>query len=947
MTFNSRTWCRKRAPKLNGYCYLKLFKSKYRYQAVNALQLEPDAAKVWKYRSWFHNHLDKFEFVQTARKLYHIVQHAGYNVGYFDKTFSLKMGRIAGEPRVSWGHLYEPPARWTRNHVLLLQPSTPEPTQDELELCLQSLTTGQPNNIPNHQGFNEETFNKYMLDFFKSSFFTSVTRASFNLPQIVENLHQLNDWYVPVDATLTQQQRQGAARRLALSLHMLFETQKTFINQYKLTQSVKQDLEGALEARDNAENERKRIKRESDQTLATLAEEKARAETQRDDALASDRATTQRLESAQRELQNSALRAAEDLREQIKRTNTLRAEDLKNLLRVQMIPDEDYATILSKWGTGLLAGLIDIEKDILTINEFETIIRDSKEQLNDLQTEQSIWEDIISRNFPELTSIDMIEIEVLIQRLKRRSDQNPFWELLRVPPSRRRPMDTSQLMANEINTRFMEILGEIWAAVPPDFQEPRTGSPATHIKEGIARLQNKINLLTSSYNRLTTSCNDPTHQNSNMATQEHTLQTLWNRIPAIWRTNDAGEEIPFSQENLETALDGLPTAAPGAAPCNHVQEMDGAIRDHAGPENRMNWLVMLNHVNRHCNPQDFERPNPNGEPPSRAASPALSHMSIATSQQQDPVPQQRAWKKFEGTLPEFDGNSEEWPMWKARLRNFWVLNKGCPGDEFAAYVFTKLSGSAAVWATQTDPVRFSMVGNAPLTAHVTMERIIDDMEREFADATLEKRARARLHTIQQKAETPMTQHVATFRDLVVKAGRSTNSDYIIERFIGSCYWDVRNDLEDLTITKKRLGEPFPFAEVVEWAQVKDSQYSRHRAKKNDNERPRKDAPAESNYGTSWAPPAECANHTDRNGCPQHLKGSLGDRESTGGAYKRAAILELGRCLTCRGVKQPGEQGYVANPPTPAAAWPENTPMPEPRTRSQTAGRGRGYRGRGQ
>lgn len=917
-------FCKKHLAQINGFCYLKLFKHQYRPVVALSLLENPTQPRVWKWRKYMHEHVDKFVFT-TNNHLTHVWQTKQYVPRRFEATFGSHLGRIGSSQPDQKLHPYPD------QHVVLVDVQQRTPTEQEarnISAVFLHKQTARQDWAKEHP--EDQTLGQYVRDYFKA-------------PRVNEPLKDNEAFRDYLTRTYTQnmttQQEKETFRRTLLLCCAL---EQTCAHQRRLAA----EKESALDKQNEAENHAKRQKRDSEaelgKTMKLLEETRAEAE--------------QRFELLEDLRKN--LHASEKQLDRIREQHNDRVQHLDERLGTA---ETNLQTIWDRWSQQLvIEGTSGVDfniamqrylarlRSIMTggndtlsfrLDQLEQETQEFQEQLDDARSEAYQWRLMIDRAIAK--DMDIIDTEARILQLTKRGDQAPYWDLLNTPPQDRRPT-TSEDLASRIKTHVMTTLGGIWAEIPAQFRPEGTALPEEHIKGGISLLKNKIHLLSSSHNRLSTTHQASSTQNqppSNMAEQTRTnaLREIYNQFDQRFRTNPAGEEMPFSEENLTTILGQVNANLL----CTHVRDMDGAIQNHAGPENRMNWVVMLNHVHRHCNPQDFE------QPPSRAASPAPSHMSIATSQQRDPEPEYdprpiRAWKKFEGNLPEFNGDSEAWPMWKARLRNFYVLNKGCPGDEFAAYVFAKLDGSAAIWATQTDPVRFSMIGTAALNAHLTMERIISDMEKEFADATLEKRNRARLHTIQQKADTPMTQHVATFRDLVVKSGRDTNSDYIHERFIGSCHWDVRNDLEDMAITKKRNGERFPFNEIVEWAQLKDSQYTRHRAANKKDERPRKDAPAESTMGTAWQLPATCANHTDRNGCPAHLRGSLGDRESAGGAYKRAAIAELGRCLTCRGIKPPGEEGYVANPPEPAQAWPDNTPQPEPRTRGET----RGYRGRG-
>jgi hypothetical protein len=72
-------------------------------------------------------------------------------------------------------------------------------------------------------------------------------------------------------------------------------------------------------------------------------------------------------------------------------------------------------------------------------------------------------------------------------------------------------------------------------------------------------------------------------------------------------------------------------------------------------------------------------------------------------------------------------------------------------------------------------------------------------------------------------------------------------------------------------------------------------------------------------------PATCRPHTDREGCPAHLRGALGSWESAGRTAKIAGLRELNRCFICRGI-----YNRTANPVTgsPAPARPSNPGHPD-------------------
>lgn len=74
-------------------------------------------------------------------------------------------------------------------------------------------------------------------------------------------------------------------------------------------------------------------------------------------------------------------------------------------------------------------------------------------------------------------------------------------------------------------------------------------------------------------------------------------------------------------------------------------------------------------------------------------------------------------------------------------------------------------------------------------------------------------------------------------------------------------------------------------------------------------------------------PAECNDHIDREGCPRHLKGRLGEWNSAARLQKVSELAELNRCIRCRGRMR---QTSSLTPPPPETPRPARAALPEPR-----------------
>lgn len=923
----SRTWARKRAFKQNGYCFLQYIKPAKRWEALRSLcfKTNPTAAQVWALRKWFHDYVDYYEITKTSPGLVHLRRHDQANNGYFTRTFSLSLGRIGSQQtELVWDHIWEPSGTWGASHLVHLRPKKQDASPSDHALALTSFWQTLPNQPspphPNRWGNGriiDETFHKYLRDYLISPFTNQTWPEGLPLRQYVEKLATKEAWLVPAEATLTRSQRQGAFRRVMISTNLFYKSCDRII-------TALETIKEAEEKISDLENAAKRQRRETDDKTAELLKLK--------EFRKQDQERLQMVDQNLAKAEESLHAIADKWMLQLEMTEFTGWSFNMNLMK-------RLAKIRS-----ILTGGIDTLS--FNLDQLELDAQEFRESHDDAHSQNMNWALMLERTMDGLK--DMPDVEAEIRRLQKRANQSPYWDLLNTPPRERRFTASSEELANEIRTRVLEMLGTIWAELPRDVIAP-PASPVTNIKESISRLKNKINRLSTSFTQL--SNNQQNTQPPNMATYEQAQRQVWNRLPAFWRTTETGEEIPFSEENLNTALAGLPTGRPVAPDCGHFALVSDAIGDHMDPLPKQ-WDTMLTHIATHCNPDRH------GPPPERRPSPAPSHMSISDHGSHDdghfppPAPAVRAgtWRNFRGDLATFDGDNSKYAEWKNQLRVWVGTNPDAPPQLVVAHVLTRLVGAASYWAVRNRGNRFSMLGALEVPPALAVEQLLTEMDKAYTAIGAEVAAQNHIRTIKQGEQESMTEYLVKFQKMLEESGYDETDKFILDRFPNSLRGPVRDQL-NLEISRRRLNDdpPFRFNQMTRWAQHWDTLIPRQR-RQNADERPRKDAPAESQYSSSFQLPTACLNHTDRNGCPQHLKGTLGDRESAGGVYKRAAILEIGRCLTCRGLKQPGEDGYVAQPPAPAAEWPADIPQPAPRTTRSggpPAGRGRGYRGRGQ
>ncbi len=925
----SNSWARKRAFKLNGYCYLQYIKPSKRREALRSLhyKLNPTAQEVWGLRELFHGYVDHYEITNTAPGLVHLKRHNLPNPGYFQRTFSFSVGKIGATRPDMKIHPYPD------QHVVLVDVNQRTPTEHEAvsiaSVFLQKQTARQ-DWAKEHP--EDQTLGQYVRDYFRSP----------NVNEDLKDNEAFRDYLTRTYArSMTSPANKTTFRRTLLLACAL---EQTCAHQKNLAS----EKEAALQKRDDAEKERKRIKRESDQNLANALKQ---------------------TEQIREELE-SRNKIIDEVRTELHKTNERRKQDQERLSMVDQNlakAEENLHAIADKWmlqlemseftgwnfNMNLMKRLAKIRSlltggiDTLSFNldQLEADAQEFRESHDDAHSQNMNWALMLERTMNGLK--DMPDVETEIRRLQKRANQTPYWDLLNTPPAERRFTATSEELANEIRTRILSDLGSIWAELPRDVIAP-PASPLTNIKESISRLKSKINRLSTSFTNNQQN-QPPPETMADAATAARTLaqQEIYNTIDERFRRNAAGEEIPFSEENLLTAIREFNARVM----CNHVPEMAAAIGNHMRPDHQGQWPLMLTHVHHHCQPRDFDPAPPEG---SRAPSPAPSHVSMSDvdhGEHHIPLPGIRAgtWRNFRGDLATFDGDNSKYAEWKNQLRVWVGTNPDAPPQLVVAHILTRLVGAASYWAVRNRGNRFSMLGALEVPPALAVEQLLTEMDKAYTAIGAEVAAQNHIRTIKQGDQESMTEYLVKFQKMLEESGYDETDKFILDRFPNSLRGPVRDQL-NLEISRRRLNDdpPFRFNQMTRWAQHWDTLIPRQR-RQNNEERPRRDAPAESSYSTSFQLPHECLQHTDRNGCPTFLRGSLGDRESAGGVWKRAAIMEQGRCLTCRGLKQPGEQGYVATPPAPPAEWPADVPQPAPRvTRSgQQAGRGRGYRGRGQ
>lgn len=909
----SKTWARKKAFKLNGYCYLQYIKPSRRWDALCSLRFEqnPTASRVWGLRKWFHNFLDHYEITRTTKHLVHLKRHDQPNHGYFDHVFSLNLGHIGStspDPNsLMWHHTWEPPRNWSRTHVIILVPKTSEdkqerPSHQQMEYVAQSFL--RPiEGLPPRPHPTDETFYEYMSSIFTSPFVENRLQQGGDLKEYIDKLLEENQWWVPTTATLTRAQRQGVIRRLGMALQSTYELGS-------MLPKALRNYEEKVQEISTLENENKRIRRESTDATSQLVAERA-------------------------------------AHEAAKETITLRTEEL-NLVK-QHLADEirsrDYALEREDaWMNAVTKAIGELPTHAYPASILEATNRllEMSEQKTYLKAHVDFLDSEFARLLPDLRdpshefNWDWSKVSQHILELRQRADPSPYWDLLMTPPAQRTP-HTPQEIANHIRTRVLEMLGTIWAELPADVIST-PASPVTNIKESISRLKNKINRLSTSFTQLS----NQQQQSPNMSQtgeppvppndRTQAFHEVWFSLPAWMRQNEAGEEVGYTHDRLLTAINAIPDR------CQHPAQLHAATTGHHDrmPENPT-WDQMITHVRSHCSPPE----EPDDHMSVVSAHTAASHHSHAPSVAVAAAP---VWGgKFHGQLSEFNGDVEQFHEWSEELKNYATLNYDAPGRRFAALVITRLQGSARNWANEARTDRFSMVGGAPATAEETANAFVNAMWEEFADEGQQDRAATALRFLKQDTSKSMSEHINKFRDLTIKARIATNNPVVVEMFIGTLHFDVRQRVHEKRRDARRLTAPYQITDAYSDAQyyetlVKPEREYKARQKHNEGKKGQglavadtKASPAEASGGRSnWRP--DC-NHEDIEGCPRALQGYLGERGTDIGEWKRNWLAQIGRCLKCRGKLAPGEQGYVATPPT-VPALPQGLEQPRRGRRGQ-------------
>ncbi|KAL7903655.1 hypothetical protein GGI35DRAFT_403851 [Trichoderma velutinum] len=887
--FQTKTWARKRAPKLNGYCYLQYLRPKYRWAACCALRFErnPTAAQVWGLRKWFHNYVDHYEITQTTPQLVHLRRHDTANTGYFDRTFSLKIGRVGSEASYP-----EPrPSNIKLRHIRSNDPTFPEGevvigtttrhdqlTNEEEQILSQILHTTTLDSWRDHE--IDKGITEFLSEFYSTPYFEEKQRYQEDEPirMYLQRHLENHEWMVPATASLTREHRQRAAISTLVAHQAL-------LTQFGQWQECVEALRLEQQERQDAEKETFRIRRESTENAQTVVTQRQQI-TQHQHTIALR--TTER---------NDAITSLNNIRARKEEMDTWMQDKLHSPFTKESI--EGY---LKQY----ISGFTDIDPEPLDFRQVQGVLSTVREEFSDIRAELDQYQIEIGRAFPTEQILDIHDVANEIQRIRARADQTPLWALISDHPQRKRPT-TPKDLANQIMTHYMNKFLRIWDAIPLSARQASGSiSPVSNINEAISRLSSGVNRLSADYSSL----------EQNMATTaQEAINHIWGLIPDNNKLNNDGTPMQPTADNIASIINDLNNALG----CDHPHQLDIAIGQNVSLPDR-EWATMINHVrNQNMNPPGPPPQGPLPAPPGGPPAPPVVAPIVPA-----PVPQ---WKPL-GLLPTFDGNSENLRMWKASARNYATLNQNAPGDQFAAMVFASLEGPAAVWATQTTGNRYSRAGGAPLNAQLTLEGILLALDQEFSDASMEQAYKNKLHTLQQKWNTPMTEHIEKFRRYVINAGKDVNEEE--ERFIGSCYWDVRQMLENHKLLEKARGNIMTFSEIIHWAQIYHAQKAGHRKEptsRGGNTTPRNaSTPQTSNTPTQakWKP--DC-NHPNWQNCPQILKGYLGRAGTPERDWKEQQLRAQGICVKCRGELQPNEPGYVANKPPVPTAWPQGMQQP--------------------
>lgn len=497
------------------------------------------------------------------------------------------------------------------------------------------------------------------------------------------------------------------------------------------------------------------------------------------------------------------------------------------------------------------------------------------------------YESIFAKHYPNMDQFDVTTIDAKLDELDAKSNYQPFWDLIAAPPPERVSVPDSKTMATILNTSFTAYLSHLARKIPQPFLPEESTTPAKYISDALSRISKGITQLSNEQKRLS--------QQTNM---DQLLQNLFNLIPQEFRLDAQDLPLDFSNDNLENALQRLIRRAtnPIINDCTHPAELYDAINDHytGNPA----WENTLAHVRTHCTNPDTPMTNaPHAE-----------------------------WRP-RGQPPAFDGNTAAYKHWKTAADNWVTANLRAPATEAIALLLTGFSGHAASWARQRKPSRFSLSHDIPQNFTQAFAALTREMDKNFIDMGEQKRAATTYHFIKQGTN-PMVTHIATFNEVIEEAGFSPNEASTLDRFINSCRPQVRVRLSDwateqgILLDQGLLEHHYTLQELQVRAQIYDGT-----APKEPNAPTVKQPAKSANIPANAADPrtlsssrdarqlpASCDEHTDRTGCPSSMRGPLGQQDSSGRVAKIALIKEYGRCLICRGIIPPGQEGHVPNPP---------------------------------
>ncbi|KAL7933994.1 hypothetical protein V8C35DRAFT_302959 [Trichoderma chlorosporum] len=184
---------------------------------------------------------------------------------------------------------------------------------------------------------------------------------------------------------------------------------------------------------------------------------------------------------------------------------------------------------------------------------------------------------------------------------------------------------------------------------------------------------------------------------------------------------------------------------------------------------------------------------------------------------------QAAWQSSQelmGDMPKpFTGSAADYRRWKSGIKNWAIVNGAVPGDTIAAAVLLNMTGPGKQWASIRQPSQYSKIDGVPVTAVLTLEAILVDMDKIFIDTGASQRAFKKYSSPHQGTQAIMEYNVY-FNNLVGELAYhnlvfSPSND--ISQYINSLRPDLKKRMEDWRFRRELEEEPLTLTECLQKA----------------------------------------------------------------------------------------------------------------------------------